>query len=421
MNIYLEEACYDQDKGSIGAWYVVQHAERAGYVVDLEKVPGKKYDIELISVHHCTDYEKLARMPRRAKIRIVGGHPMQNNPRPVIPFADVVCIGEAESWIKKALPVIDKHGTAECLSDLPGTIVSSQWQHGNPIPDLNYENPLPDNPPYLNRPDTLSAAWYVEIARGCPYACTFCELGNSSPYRYYSPEHIKKVLQGADTGITRKINFYAPDEAAHPDYHELFEYLMERGYSAAFSSMRVDSILKRGLPAVKRNALIRVGIDGLNEETRRRVKKPITDDMIVEYFRQFIERGHIQFKMFFIIGYPWETLEDFGDFERLMKRVFALPIKKNIRLRIKWTPFIPQPCTPLKNEVAVYDFDMIDKVNVWHALHERPRRQPGWFVENDGLMSKGSHLKQCRYTAGDEGVLIDLPGAKPLHEIKGGR
>ncbi len=419
MNIFMEEVCHEQDKGSIGAWYVVQHAGRAGYKVDMERDKNKKYDVELLSVHHCTDFEQLAKTPKRAKIRIVGGHPMQNNPRPVIPFADVVCIGEGENWIKQALPLLEEHGCAECLSDLPGTIVGSQWTPGDETPKANIEDPLPDNPPYLNRPDTLSAAWYVEIARGCPYACTFCELGNSAPYRYYSPEHIKKVLEGADTTITRKINFYAPDEAAHPNYHEMFNYLLDKGYSASFSSMRVDSILKRGLPAVKKNALIRVGIDGLTQETRKRIKKPITDDMIVEYFRRFIERGHIQFKMFFIIGYPWETVDDFKEFERLMKRIFDIPLKKNIRLRIKWTPFIPQPCTPLAEEKAQYDLELIDKINVWHALYQRARSQPGWFVENDGLMGKSSHIKQCKLTAGDEYVLMGMPGARPLHTMGG--
>ena len=404
----MVEACKEQDAGSIGAWYVMHHAGLAGYNVDVFRRTKRDYDVELISVHHCMDFERLAKMPKRAKIRIVGGHPMQNNPLPVIPFADVICVGEGETWIKKALPLVEKHGV-DGLSALPGTIICKDWRPGNSVPAANIEDPLPENPPYLNRPGTRSAAWYVEIARGCPYSCTFCELGNSMPYRYYSAESIKKTLEMADVSKTRKINFYAPDEAAHPDYHEMFGYLMERGYAAAFSSMRVDSILRRGLPALKRNALIRVGIDGLTEATRRRVKKNITDDMIVEYFRRFIERGHVQFKTFFIIGYPWERTEDFGQFEKLMSKLFRIPLTKNISLRIKWTPFIPQPCTPLGGERAQYDTDMVDKINVWHALHNRPDKDPGWYIENDGLMSWKSHKRQCILTSGDENVLIRNP------------
>lgn len=416
MKISLMEVCSDQDSGSIGAWYIKTHAEMAGYQIDMLRRQKTGYDIEMFSVHHCSDFEKLASLPKRAPIRIVGGHPMQNNPRPVIPFADVVCVGEGESWIKQVLPLIEKGGV-DAVRGMPGTIISENWEKGQDVPTPNYEIPLPDNLPYLNRPNTRSAAWYVEIARGCPYVCSFCELGNSSPFRLYTPEQIERVLDRADTKITKKINFYAPDEASHPDFPILWEMLKRRGYNASFSSMRIDSILKRGLPVIPTNTLLRVGIDGLTEETRRKVKKKITDDMIVQYFDMFIQRGHVNYKMFMIFGYPWESINDFEEFEKLMRRLFSLRLKKNISLRIKWTPFIPQPCTPLKDSVQKYDFKMVDKINVWHALNSRPRNTPGWFVENDGLMGFVSHKRQCELTAGDEDVLVDMYGAK-LHRLK---
>ena len=415
MRISIYEACHDDDRGSIGAWYVAKHAERAGYAVDLLQRPKKGYEIELISLHHCVDFERLAILPRHAPIRIVGGHPMQNNPRPAIPFADAICVGEGESWIEMALPLLDKDRDVHALRDLPGTIISEDWRYGQEIPRANHESPLPDNPPYLNRPGTRSAAWYMEIARGCPYSCAFCELGHSSPFRLYSKEQIGGMLDQADTSITRKINFYAPDEASHPDYPSLFIDLKKRGYNAGFSSMRIDSIMRRGLPEVPKNTLIRVGIDGLCEETRKRVNKNITDQMTIDYFQAYIDRGHVQFKMFMIFGYPWEALLDFEAFENLMRRLFSLRLSKNISLRIKWTPFIPQPCTPLGGEKSRYDFRMVDKINVWHALNNRPRVSPGWYIENDGLMSQRSHRRQCELTAGDDTTLLRFPGANVLH------
>jgi radical SAM superfamily enzyme YgiQ (UPF0313 family) len=417
MKVAMIEACEESDQGSIGAWYVAERARRAGHEVDFLRKPKRGYDVELISVHHCTDFPRLAFMEKAARHRIVGGHPMANNPRPIIPFADAVCIGEGETWIGEALARLQQYDDIKTLQDLPGTIISDSWKAGTPIPISNVERPLPDNPPYLNRPNTRSAAWYVEIARGCPYRCAFCELGHSVPYRYYSAEHIKEVLAQADTAITRKINFYAPDEACHPHYHQLYEYLKERGYMASFSSMRIDSILHRGIPNIPSNILIRVGVDGLSESLRQRVNKPILDNQIVMYFEQLLARGHVNFKMFFIFGYPWETLADFDAFATLMHRLFSIPLRTNVSLRIKWTPFIPQPCTPLASERACYDYKMVDKINVWHALNARPRSRPGWFVENDGLMEKQTHQRQCDLTAGDEHILLHLQGAMPLHQI----
>ncbi len=405
MKICMVEACSAGDRGSIGAWYVAQAATRAGHEVAFEINTKKGYDIELISVHHCDDFPRLAAMPKRAKIRIVGGHPMQNNPRPCIPFADIICIGEGESWIVKVLDILRDDFRPEAVAHIPGTIVSKLHQDGQEIAEPNYEKPLPENPPYLNRPGTRSAAWYIEMARGCPFSCAYCELGNSSPFRLYSAEKLKATIDKADTKITRKINFYAPDEASHPDYNELLDYLRTKGFAASFSSMRIDSVL-RTRPNVLRNALIRVGVDGLTEATRRRVGKNISDSMIHEYFHMFAEAGHVQFKMFMIFGYPWETLSDFDQFEGMMEGILRMPIKKNISLRIKWTPFIPQPCTPLGNTTPQYDFDMVNRINVWHALNARPRREPGIFVENDGLMSAKSHARQIRLTIGNEAVLL---------------
>lgn len=414
MRVCLIEACAENDAGSIGAWYIKIHAERAGYSVDILRRPKKGYDVELISVHHCTDFPRLARMPKRARYRLVGGHPTSSNARPVISFADAVCLGEGESWIGPALQRLEQYDNIEALADLPGTIISKDWVYGTPLPAPNVETPLPDNPPYLNRPGTGSAAWYIEMARGCPYSCQFCELGHSTPYRVYPADYLKKKIDLADVSITRKINFYAPDEASHPRYQELYDYLMERGYSTSFSSMRVESILRGEIPKIKTNHLLRVGLDGLTEATRRRVGKPITTGMVVEYLTRFVDRGHVRFKMFMIFGYPWEQVSDFDEWENLFAWIQSIPLRKNVLLRMKWTPFIPQPGTPLAGTTPQYDFAMVERIRMWHGLFAMPRSEPGWFTENDGLMSRKSHAFQVRLATGDEGVLLG-PGARPLH------
>lgn len=330
---------------------------------------------------------------------------MQNNPRPIIHFADAICIGEGETWIKKVLKILDETRDVEKLSSLPGTIVCKNWIDGQTLPHANIENPLPDNPPYLNHTGTKSAAWYIELGRGCPYRCDYCELGHSVPYRRYDADHIKKVIDMIDTNITKKINFFAPDEASHPDYNEIYAYAKSKCNVANFSSMRVESVLKN-IPKINNNHLIRIGIDGLTEETRKRVHKNITDYMIYDFFSTMINRGHVNFKIFMIIGYPWETEEDFEKWSELMERLFDIPLKKNISLRIKWTPFIPQPCTPLGQEKPNYTMSMYNKILKWHTINKRPQVTPGWYIENDGLMSPMSHKKQCRLTIGDEKVLF---------------
>jgi len=419
MKVCLVEACPDRDAGSIGAFYVAHHARMAGFEVDILRETKRGYDVELLSVHHATGFPHLARMPKRARWRLVGGHVMQNNPRPAIPFADAVCIGEGETWIKNALRRLEETDDIDSLSDIPGTVISKHHRVGASIPPANVERPLPDNPPYLNRPGTGSAAWYIEIARGCPYRCHYCELGHSVPYRRYSSEHIRRVIEQTDMNKTRKINLFAPDEASHPEYNDIFDYLSERGFAANFSSMRVESVLRNKLPSsLRTNHLVRIGLDGLTYQTRLRVRKPITDEMLVEYFRVLLERGHIQFKIFMIFGYPWETPGDFDRFDNLMQQVFSLPIRKNVALRIKWTPFIPQPSTPLADAEARYDFRLVRRIREWHNLHHKPNKNPGWYVDCDGLMSYNTWLEQRRLTSGDERLLMETFSKNVLWKVR---
>lgn len=400
----MVEIAPPDSKGSIGMNFIIEHAKKAGYNIDLLDDTASGYDVEMLSIHHCEDYLRLLSIKKRASLRIIGGHPMQNNPLPVINYCDVICIGEGETWIKKALPLIDKYRNVDCLKELSGTIISKFWKKGDKIPAANIENPLPENKAYLNRPGTGSAAWYIEIARGCPFGCYYCELGHSTKYRRYSYDYLCNLIDSVDTRITRKINFFAPDEASHPDYQKLYERAKTKGFLSGFASMRVDSVLKN-MPPIAMNQLVRVGIDGLTEKTRARVNKKITDNMIVEYFHKMISQGHVQFKMFMIFGYSWETVEEFDEWAFLMKRIFSLPLNKNIWLRIKWTPFIPQPCTPLGKYTAKYDYKMVDKINTWHAINGKPRKNPGVYVINDGLMSDKKHKIQCDLTTGDEDVL----------------
>lgn len=360
---------------SIGAWYVKRGLERQGHYVDVNDSPRDGYDAELISAHHVTDYKHIVKMPKVSPVRIIGGHALYSNHKPLIPFTDYLCFGEWDLGFKD-------------FSELTN--------------ETRVENPLPSLEPYLNHDGTNSKAWYLEIARGCPSKCAYCELGNSTSYRVRSFEDIKQAIDHCDFSKTRKVNLFAPDEASHPNYDEVLEYIVERGgFPSGFGSMRIQKAQKLG--GLRPNTLIRVGVDGLTEERRFSVGKRISDKKIIEYFRAMVEHGHVNFKMFMIFGYEGETLSDFDKFARIMNHVLSLPVKKNISLRIKWTPFIPQPGTPLARMIPQYDMNMVSRIKKWHQIYRQPKRTPGFHVENDGIMSKQSHKYQCELmTAGED-------------------
>jgi len=408
LKVCMIEAAKQQDLGSIGVFYIVESLRSIGVDVDVidHKDSRTGYDIELVSVHHVSDYDRVANMPLRGKIRIIGGHVTYNNPRPIIPFTDVVCVGDGESWIVRVFERLERDFAVESLADMPGIIITKYWEPEHDLPSPHFENPLPLNPPYLNRANTRSATWYIEIARGCPYRCDYCELGHSMPYRYYTKDQIRQSLAMIDSTKTHKVNWFAPDEASHPDYAELMDIAMSMGYRQAFGSYRIDQILKHPDIKFATNQLVRVGVDGLSEGIRKRVHKNITNKMLIKYFRTLSNLGHTNFKMFMMFGYPFETLDDFREWESTMHSILSLPTQTPNHLRIKWTPLIPQPVTPLGDVQPKYNPQIVNMIKRWHTINRAPKMSPGWHVENDGLMGMQSHAKQVRYTRGDEFLLI---------------
>lgn len=410
VSIVMREPVEAESVGSMGCQYVMNAARAAGFEIDYlppHAAPAREYDVELVSVHHCTDFPRLKALPRCAPLRIVGGHPTVNNIRPAIPFGDVFCVGEAETWIVHALARINDGAHAADLADLPGTIVPSLWEHGAPIPRGNTEAEVPKHPPYLNRSGEGHArVWYLEMARGCPFACHYCELGWAWKYRTQDTEWLLQQVDDIDTRQSNRISLFAPDEASHPGYHTILDRIHQRRMVTSFGSMRLDVIMRKNLP-FKNNMLIRVGLDGLTEDTRHRVGRKITDDAVWEYFRYMTDRGHSNFKIFMVFGYPWEEPSDFDQWTFLWERIARIRRQKNAHVRIKFTPLIPQPSTPLGGESPRYDAEMVARIRAWFALVKSPVNPPGWFVANDGLMGPRAHALQCRLTLGDERTLLD--------------
>lgn len=418
MKVCLIEAVEKpEDAGSIGVYFIEQAVKRAGHTVEriAWDCPRYCYDVELISVHHPANYAILPRIPRHARIRIIGGHVTYTNPRPIIPLCDAVCLGDGEAWIVEVLAKIDRDRQyLETIDRIDGGIVTRTWQRGAAIPPLNFLTPLPTtNPPYLNNRGELNAAWYLEISRGCPYRCAYCEIGHAMPCRHVPVDRILEQLAILNRIETDRVVFFASDEASHPDYARIVQAAKDRGFRQVVGLYRLDQILRHGLIFPK-NQLIKVGIDGLTEATRFRVGKRLSDEMIVEYFREMLHRGHLFFKAYQIFGYPWEQLDDFDQFEALMAQIMAIPVKESVKLMIKWAPLIPRPKTPLAHETAHYDAKMVKRIKAWHARHAVPKQGHGWIVEMDqGIQSKVTHARHCQYYRGDETEL--LPHAVWIH------
>ena len=416
MRIVFREAS-KQLWGSPGAAWIRGVVERAGH-----RLVEREGDVELVSVHHSRDLRHLVTMERRAPVRLLGGHPLATNPHPYLLFADALCVGEGESWVLEALAALEEGAAVPDLARIPGTIVPATWD--GVLPPVRCEPRVPDHPPYLNRRRKGHAeAWYVEVARGCPHACHYCELGHTLRYRIRPTEDVLAALRSIDTSRSRRVVLLAPDIAAHPGYPRMLRELERLGLTTCFASMRLDEDPSR-FP-LRPGMLVRVGIDGLTEETRHRVGKPITDRMILDYFARMSARGHRSFKVFMIFGYPWETAKDVDRWERLWHHITRLPRMRGAHVRVKWTALIPQARTPMFALGARYDDAVVGRIATWHALHQDVgivgRHAPAWHIRMDAITSRGGWEWECGVAAyglcGSDSCWMD-PGSTTIRRIR---
>lgn len=384
------EASASNSVGSYGFWLIRQALDHAGHTV--HTTPSGQYDIELVSVHHCLDYQLLSGLPRRAPVRLVGGHPVWASPRSVLPHADLVFVGEAERWIVEALQVFDTGGL-DALASMPGVM----RQGDDRPPDPYYERQLGMAKPYLNvAAEGHDRTWYIEIARGCPYSCAYCQIGCTRPYRVKHKRDVLAELDMCERSMSRKVTLMAPDEASHPAYQELIDEVLARGYQTMFGSMRMDQVARRGL-RLPSTMHIRIGIDGLSERLRFAVGKEIANAQIVDYFRVMAD-SHSAFKIFQIVGYPEETDDDWREWETTMREALMIPRRTGGHLRVKWTPLIPQPGTPLADADVSYPRRIIARIMQWHEHVWQPLRNPGIYVHREGPMGRRSWQKQVDLT-----------------------
>lgn len=96
-------------------------------------------------------------------------------------------------------------------------------------------------------------------------------------------------------------------------------------------------------------------LDGFSEYTRRKIRKPISDDEIVETLTRVLQEinGIMRLKVFLILGYPWETLEsvrhDLSEFRKLLSKVKPKADgSSRIMMMVTTTPFSPEPLTDME-------------------------------------------------------------------------
>lgn len=308
---------------------------------------------------------------------ILAGGPAAYNPEPLAEFIDIFFIGDGEEGIIEILDIL--HTNSEKLKKEKLKLVVQQVESVY-IPAF-YDNdlqPLFDFvPEYVKsriEPD-LKREYYpekpivplvevvhehlsVEIMRGCPQGCRFCQAG--PVYRPVRMREINEIVELIET----QMKFSGAEEVtllslSSSDYAEIdnLASMLARKFepqkiSVNLPSLRPGSISAKLLNAVKkvRKSGLTISAEAGTERLRQFIRKDITDEAIFDTASLAFEKGWTTIKLYFMIGLPTETDKDLDGINRIVKKIndigMQFPGRKTINVTL--SPFVPKPHTPFQ-------------------------------------------------------------------------
>lgn len=328
------------------------------------QTPLNRFQVVGFAVSFEPDYFNVVKMLRLGKINphasertdfdpiiIAGGACATFNPMPLAEIFDAFVIGEGEVILP---PLIDtliatenlpRRQRLEKLSEVAGVYVPSfpkkvsrQW-----VKDLDA---YPAHSTILTD-DAEFNMYLVETARGCGRHCRFCMAG----YCFRKPRNrsldvIKEEIHAAKK-FGKKIGLMGAAISDYPQIDELCRFILGERLQMSVASFRADSVTEELVKSLTASGLktLTIAPEVGSEKMRRVVNKGITEENIFNALELGMKAGIKNFRLYFMIGLPFEDLSDVEAIVELSTR-----IKKfcDGRLTLSVNPFVPKPFTPFQ-------------------------------------------------------------------------
>ncbi len=317
---------------------------------------------------------------------IIGGGSMTNCCEPVADFFDLFVLGEGEEAIVELIKLIrqaKKTGATKnqlllkaakefdwayvpalYSFEYDSTGISS-FQPKSPDLPCQFKNAVVkdfENAPFPTRPivpftQAVHERVTVEIMRGCPGRCLFCQAGFCRrPIRYRSAERIIDIAKACyhSTGFDT-VSLLSLSTADYPHLEQLVaglqKYFCDRHVGLSLPSLRVDQQLKL-LPQLAtsvRKAGLTIAVEAAGEKLRQAINKPLKNEDLFAGVEAAYRAGWQKLKLYFMAGLPTETEEDIKQIVELSFQLARLRKKVDgktgqINITISW--FVPKPHTP---------------------------------------------------------------------------
>ncbi len=317
---------------------------------------------------------------------VIAGGGMSNCCEPLAEFIDLFLLGEAEEAVVELIEMVkrEKKTGATKKEVLSYAAKQFNWVYVPALykfeydgarikgfepnsPDLprqfenvvveDFENTPAPLAPIVPFTQAVHERVNVEIMRGCPGRCRFCQVSFCRrPVRCRSIEKITRLAKACyhATGFDA-VCLSSLSTADYPNLEELVirlrEYFRDKYVGLSLPSLRVDRQLKL-LPelvtSVRKGGLT-VAVEAASERLRQVINKPLKDKDLFAAAEAAYRAGWQRLKLYFMVGLPGETEEDIKNIVELSFQLAKLRKQIDgktgqINVTISW--LVPKPHTP---------------------------------------------------------------------------
>ena len=296
---------------------------------------------------------------------VIAGGPCAYNPEPLYDIVDIFQLGEGEEGLNDLLDLYQKHkdnfnkeAYLREASHIPSVYIPSLY-------DVTYNEdgtikefiPKYDDVPkkvkkriinnfdQVDFPESLIVPYseivhdrvVLELFRGCTNGCRFCQAG----YDEVSLVSLSTCDYSDIQGLVK----------------DLIEEHGKNNVSVALPSIRVDAFsvdLLKEIQKVRKTGLTFAPEAG-SQRMRDVINKGLTEERILEAAKNAFESGWSTIKLYFILGVPYETVEDAAEIgllaEKIADQYFAVPKhirNKGLRITVSTSILVPKPFTPFQ-------------------------------------------------------------------------
>lgn len=338
---------------------------------------------------------------------VMAGGPCAYNPEPLYDIVDFFEIGEGEEMMNDVLDVYKKYKGKGKKKEFLREISKIQGIYVPSLYDVIYneDNTIKEfKPKYDDVPKTIKKRIInnytkvdfptniivpyseivhdrivLEVFRGCTNGCRFCQAGMLyRPVREKKKEDLVELARELvkNTGY-EEISLSSLSTCDYSDIKGLITDLMEEHeenrVGIALPSIRVDAFsvdLLKDIQKVRKSGLTFAPEAG-SQRMRDIINKGLTEDKILDAARDAFEAGWKTLKLYFMVGLPYEELEDcigIGELaEKIVDEYKAVPKKKGdykgLRLTVSTSILIPKPFTPFQWAPMARLQDVNEKIN----------------------------------------------------------